>query len=253
MMSISNGVWVTFVAMALLCLTLTEAATGKSKGGAETKPFDWQALTLEDLKDIAVLKLLLSKVLSFGIIAGAFFLKVPQIVKLMASKSAVGLSLVSWYLETLGYTMSAAFNFLQGTPVTAYAENLVIVVQNLVVIALMWKFNGTGSTTCLVMIALFTGACYGLLSCPAEFQETMFLVTLPIGAAARIPQIWVNFKNGHTGQMAFMSLFMSWAGCSARIFTSLAEVGVPKLVLYSFLLAFVWNTILFLQMVWYWK
>jgi mannose-P-dolichol utilization defect protein 1 len=47
--------------------------------------------------------LLLSKVLSYGIIVGAFVVKVPQILKIVNSKSVKGLVLTSFWLETVGY------------------------------------------------------------------------------------------------------------------------------------------------------
>lgn len=41
---------------------------------------------------------------------------------------------------------------------------------------------------------------------------------------ARIPQILLNFKNKSTGQLSFLTIFVSWGGCIARTLTILVEV-----------------------------
>ena len=38
-------------------------------------------------------------------------------------------------------------------------------------------------------------------------------------------QVIANYKNGHTGQLSFITCFMMFAGGCARIFTSLQETG----------------------------
>lgn len=47
--------------------------------------------------------LLLSKILSYGIIVGAVVVKLPQILKIVNNKSVKGLVLTSFWLETVGY------------------------------------------------------------------------------------------------------------------------------------------------------
>jgi len=41
---------------------------------------------------------------------------------------------------------------------------------------------------------------------------------------ARIPQILLNFRNKSTGQLSFITVFVSFAGCIARALTILVEV-----------------------------
>jgi len=47
--------------------------------------------------------MILSKVLSLGVIAGAVVVRVPQIMKLVNSKSARGLQLMSFMIEVIRY------------------------------------------------------------------------------------------------------------------------------------------------------
>lgn len=49
------------------------------------------------------LALLLSKILSYGIIVGALVVKMPQILKIVNNRSVKGLVLFSYWTETIGY------------------------------------------------------------------------------------------------------------------------------------------------------
>ena len=55
------------------------------------------------VSDPTCIKFSISKLLGYSIVAGATIYKVPQIQKLYASKSAKGLSSVSYYFETIGF------------------------------------------------------------------------------------------------------------------------------------------------------
>ena len=43
-------------------------------------------------------------------------------------------------------------------------------------------------------------------------------------ALSRVPQIYENFSNGHTGVLSPETTFLNVAGGSVRVFTTLAEV-----------------------------
>jgi len=51
--------------------------------------------------DVPCLKLLLSKFLGFGVVAGSLVYKLPQMLKIQANRSAKGLSILSVILELL--------------------------------------------------------------------------------------------------------------------------------------------------------
>ena len=44
---------------------------------------------------------------------------------------------------------------------------------------------------------------------------------------ARVPQIITNWKQGHTGQLSFITWLFTLCGSAARIFTTLQEVNDP--------------------------
>ena len=53
-----------------------------------------------NILDVPCLKLILSKVLGYAIVAGSVLVKLPQILKIYGSASVVGLSLATFLLET---------------------------------------------------------------------------------------------------------------------------------------------------------
>ena len=65
-------------------------------------------------------------------------MKVPQILKIVRSKSAEGLSLSMFTLELVGYrkqltssyTINAAYGYANEFPVTAYGENIFVMIQS---------------------------------------------------------------------------------------------------------------------------
>ena len=61
-----------------------------------------------------------------------------------------------------------------------------------------------------------------------------------------------NFKNGHTGQLSAITSFLLSVGAIARIFTSIQETGDQVLILTFICSSFV-NTVIALQVIWYWN
>jgi mannose-P-dolichol utilization defect 1 len=64
---------------------------------------------------------------------------------------------------------------------------------------------------------------------------------------ARLPQIWINFTNGHTGQLAFLTVFLSMGGAIVRVFTTIKELGPTDPQVYGFAVGASLSFILFLQ------
>ena len=44
----------------------------------------------------------------------------------------------------------------------------------------------------------------------------------------RIPQIWTNYSNGHTGQLAILTWILQWGGALARVFTTMQDPGISE-------------------------
>mmetsp|Transcript_31580 Transcript_31580/g.96661 ORF Transcript_31580/g.96661 Transcript_31580/m.96661 type:complete len:92 (+) Transcript_31580:262-537(+) len=62
----------------------------------------------------------------------------------------------------------------------------------------------------------------------------------------RLPQIAQNVRQGHTGELAFITYFMNVMGAMARLFTTLQELDDP-ITLASCVLSLVLNLIVVIQ------
>ena len=94
------------------------------------------------------------QVLGLGIIAGASIVKVPQILALTASKSAEGLSKLSFELENIGYTIHAGYGFILGLPFSTYGEAGIMLLQNVVLLGLVYKYARVKATRALSVAVL---------------------------------------------------------------------------------------------------
>ncbi|KAF3082720.1 hypothetical protein TWF569_004724 [Orbilia oligospora] len=206
-----------------------------------------------DISDTACIKLGVSKGLGIGIIAASSIVKIPQILKIINSNSASGLSLLSTLLETGAYAISIAYNFRNGFPFSTFGETALIVVQNLVIAVLILHFTGKGGYAG-VLIAGFAAAAYALLGGDVVSEKAMTVLqasTIPISLASKVPQIYTVWKEGGTGQLSAFAVFNFLAGSLARVFTTLQEVDDP-LILWGYLGGAILNAVLTAQMVYYW-
>ena len=111
------------VLLALFCVADARSMTGSSTA----IEFEWfvfpkgclPKFLAGDIFDPFCLKKSISKVLGYGIIAGACVVKVPQIYNFVRAGSVDGLSPASAYLELLGYLLVSIFHIVLVRSVTA--------------------------------------------------------------------------------------------------------------------------------------
>ena len=168
-------------------------------------PDCYKSLVLDvDLSSTECLKLATSKALGVGIIAGSSIVKIPQILKLLSSQSASGVSFLSYLLETAAFVVTLVYNARSGFPFSTYGETALIVAQNVVICLLVLKYKGQ-----TVAAGLFTGA----LVASGWALQNEGLVDMKmlgyaqagagvLGVASKAPQIWTIWKQGGTGQLS---------------------------------------------------
>ncbi|KAH4005430.1 mannose-P-dolichol utilization defect 1-like protein [Parastagonospora nodorum] len=218
-------------------------------------PACYKTLLLDiDPSHTECLKLAISKGLGIGIIGASSVVKVPQLLKLINSQSAEGLSFTSYLLESSAYLISLSYNVRNGFPFSTYGETALILIQNIAIASLVLKYSGNG-----LGIAGWVG---GLIAAgSALFNEqwvgaerlSLLQATAGVlGVASKVPQILTIWQEGGTGQLSAFAVVNYLLGSLTRIFTTLQEVDDP-LILYGFVAGFVLNLILFLQVVYYWN
>jgi hypothetical protein len=120
-----------------------------------------------------------------------------------------------------------------------------VAAQSLAIVFIIWSFGkGPSATTSIEkvsVLAALAAVAYGSTS--MLHKDTVQNAATAIFASARLWQVVANFKQGSTGNQAFLTLFMQFAGSGARIFTTLQEVKDP-LALLSFLVSTALNGVL---------
>ncbi|TFB06931.1 Mannose-P-dolichol utilization defect 1 protein [Trichoderma ghanense] len=215
----------------------------------------YKALLLDvDVENAECLKLAVSKGLGIGIVGASLVVKVPQILKLLRSKSAEGVSFLSYALETSAYLISLAYNVRNDFPFSTYGETAFILGQNIVISMLVLNYSGQPGPAA-IFVALLAVCAFNLFSeSPVDMQTLGYLQAGAgiLGVASKVPQILAIWKEGGTGQLSAFTVFNYLAGSLTRIFTTIQEVD-DKLILYGFVAGFALNAILALQMIYYWN
>ncbi|KZP26095.1 mannose-P-dolichol utilization defect 1 protein [Athelia psychrophila] len=208
--------------------------------------------------DIDCLKYSLSKGLGLGIVVGGTIMKVPQLLLILGARSARGLSLPAYVMETLAYAITTAYSFRHDFPFSTYGENFFLTIQNTIITLLIIYFpssslrrgqNVASKLAATVLSAIAAGAT--LYSLPKETLALLQIATLPLSLFSKVPQIRQNARAQSTGQLSAVAVVAQVAGCLARLFTTAQEVG-DQLVAAGFALALLLNIVLGAQMWMYW-
>ncbi|OJK03896.1 hypothetical protein ASPACDRAFT_57259 [Aspergillus aculeatus ATCC 16872] len=210
---------------------------------------------LDISKDPACTSLAISKALGIAIVGASAIVKVPQILKLINSRSSAGVSFVSYALETASLLITLSYSVRNNFPFSTFGESALIAVQDVVVGVLVLVFAGR-SAAAAAFVAVVAASVYTLLFDQTLVDaKTMSLLQAGAGAlgvASKAPQIFTIWSEGGTGQLSAFAVFNYLAGSLSRIFTTLQEVD-DKLILYGFIAGFSLNLILAAQMLYYWN
>ncbi|XP_061767897.1 mannose-P-dolichol utilization defect 1 protein-like [Nerophis ophidion] len=203
--------------------------------------------------DGACFKTLLSKVLGTAIILGSLMVKLPQIVKVIKAKSAEGLSFPSVLVELLAITGSIAYSVTNSFPFSAWGEALFVMLQT-VTVGFLIQFYTKRTAKGVVFVLVYLGLLFLLMSplTPSSVVTTMQASNMPAVIVSRIIQGVTNFRNGHTGQLSAMTVFILFAGSLARVFTSVQETGDTLLVV-TYVVSVACNLVIVVQVLYYWK
>lgn len=156
------------------------------------------------LTDSDCLKLAVSKALGIGIVTAASIVKVPQIVNLVRSKSASGVSLTSYLLETTSYLVSLIYNIRNGFPFSTYGETAFILVQNIVITVLVLNYSGRQGAAALFIAVLGAGVATLFSEAVVNMGTLGYLQAGAgtLGVVSKIPQIVAIAQEGGTGQLS---------------------------------------------------
>jgi len=212
------------------------------------------------------LKAALSKGLGLGIIAGSMLVKVPQILKLYNAKSGEGLTMVSLVMELFAIAANLAYSYRNGFPFSAWGEGVFVVIQTAIVAALVllygtkpgkgksFKAGGGSAVAAGSFLVCFSLGLALLLSplAPMQLLWAFQASIVPIIVISKLIQARANYRQGSTGQLSAVTIFLLTAGAMARIFTSIQETGDPMMVL-TFVVSTLANGLIAGQVIYYWN
>ena len=191
-------------------------------------------LAPSDQFEVACLILYTSKFIGYSMIIVSFFLKLPQILKILKAKSAKGISLATFYMDSLSYSLMSAYCMHKGQPISTYGEHISVLVQCIVLVVLYWKVEKVSYQYAACITFLFIVAwCLPLTSgvITEEFWSLVPLLYTVFSVTGKLAQIQENFTNKSTGNLSFFTNFVTFLGSASRVFTTLAELNDNVLLL----------------------
>ncbi|KAL1315578.1 hypothetical protein HN51_017582 [Arachis hypogaea] len=197
---------------------------------------------------------LISKLLGYAIVAASTTVKLPQIMKILKHQSVRGLSMISFELEVVGYTIALAYCLHKGLPFSAYGELLFLLIQALILVAIIYYYSRPLRTTTWIRALIYCAVAPTILAGQIDpfLFEALYASQHAIFLFARIPQILKNFSNRSTGELSFLTSLMNSAGSMVRVFTSLQE-NAPKSVVMGSAIGVATNFTILSQILFYQK
>jgi mannose-P-dolichol utilization defect 1 len=166
------------------------------------------------------------------VVAGSVMYKIPQVLRIARRKSGEGVSVTMYALETLGVSFSALYFARKAFSFSTYGELLFVMLQNVVILGLIARYEKLSRRICFAATIGFPVlvAVLALPSVPLSVLMTLQVASIPILNSARIPQIALNWRRKSTGELSCVTLVLQLVGNLARIFTTLASVRDPLML-----------------------
>ncbi|XP_051036213.1 mannose-P-dolichol utilization defect 1 protein isoform X1 [Phodopus roborovskii] len=242
----SNGCWCRFS-------YLRNAMISFSSTGTCSMASSWPRVTGAIRAFVPCLKILLSKGLGLGIVAGSLLVKLPQIFKILGAKSAEGLSLQSVMLDLVALTGTVVYSIVNSFPFSSWGEALFLTLQTITICFLVMHYRGQ-TVKGVAFLACYAMLLLALLSplTPLAVVTLLQASNVPAVVVGKLLQAATNYRNGHTGQLSAITVFMLFGGSLARIFTSVQETG-DLLMAGVFVVSSFCNGLIAAQLLFYWN
>jgi mannose-P-dolichol utilization defect protein 1 len=197
---------------------------------------------------------LISKLLGYAIVAASTTVKLPQILKILKHGSVRGLSVMSFELEVVGYTIAMAYCLHKGLPFSAYGELAFLLIQAIILVAIIYYYSQPLGTSTWIRALLYCAVAPTIIAGQIDpvLFEALYASQHAVFLCARIPQIWKNFKSKGTGELSFLTCLMNFAGSMVRVFTSFQE-SAPTSVIMGSAIGILTNGTILSQIVMYQK
>jgi mannose-P-dolichol utilization defect protein 1 len=199
-----------------------------------------------DMVGISTVSQLAAKVLGYLMGVGALFLYVPIIIKLRSEKNGDGMSLQTWVLNIVGFTIGVLYPLKKGFPLSTYVDGVVLTAEALAVMGLVCHYRGMSKHFSIGMGAYVACLLLALtLQVPMQFLTSLQIASIVMCNYANLPQIYVQYKTGKAS-WSWITAAMSTVGNGIKIFATKQLTNDP-IILGGHFVGFVTNAILLTQ------
>jgi mannose-P-dolichol utilization defect protein 1 len=183
---------------------------------------------------------------------GSLLLYTPIAVRVYRQKHADGLVMSTWWLKLSAYTCSNIYYFTKSYPLSTYIETLTIDIEAAVILGLVAFYQKRiDYNFWMLLVVYLTLSAYGLTMASAEIIALGQVGAAALNSAALLPQFYLNYKLQTKGDYSPLTAGLAASGCAIRLFTITQLADSDPILLGSFGLALVLNTLLLLQILWY--
>ena len=199
----------------------------------------------------------ISKGLGYGIIIGAALVKAPQVFNIVLAKSGKGILASMFYMECFMHIISGCYNIHLASPFSVYGENFCLLVQNILLIVLLWVYErrATTDTSKVIISFIIVNSLLILwldIFVPEYIWKLLMNIQIFMVAYSRIPQILENHRTKFTGELSSVMFLLNTLGNLARTFTFIKETQ-DLLNIFTSGLSAILNFSIFIQILLYWK
>ena len=160
-------------------------------------------------------------------------MKLPQIYALLSSKSAVGISLRSYWFGIGSYLIGFFYGYTNNFHISIYAELGFLSVQDAIIIFLVMNYSRKWTLENLIYIAIsiifVVGSLFGVI--PRLLFQFLLSSTLFTSSVSKIMQIVSLYQLKAQGDVSIVTWGLATYGCAVRVFTVLVEVGDLQILL----------------------
>ena len=161
----------------------------------------------------------------------------------------MGLAPASIYADVFLFATNVMYHVLKKNPFRAYGESVIILLQTIVMVALMWRFGvdevAVSSTSgrmksssaisgekkpteggmvgrTAIVLGSATAVALTMQYLPDSMWGWLIIASTPAILAVQLPQIYKNYRQKHTGELAVLTVFLAMLGSLVRTWTTLA-------------------------------
>lgn len=198
-------------------------------------------------------KSLLATALGYLIGFGSLLLYTPIAVRVVRQKSANGLALSTWWLKLGSYLCSDIFYITKNYPISTYIETLTITLEAAVVLFLVAYFQQSLFNVRFIGLASMFAllSVYGLMAAPPEVVAFGQVSSVVLNSGALLPQFMLNKRNQTKGDYSPVTAALASVGTAIRIYTTIALNDSDPVLLGTFTAAFLLNSALLSQILYY--